>query len=61
MADSKALPQLPDSPQFSTLELVKHDATLAAPEHDNAVVAPENDRTNDAPQVCDLFNTLTLS
>ncbi|KAG7004505.1 ToMV susceptible protein tm-1(GCR26) [Physcia stellaris] len=51
MAGSVELPLSPKSPQHSTLELIKHDATLAAPERDHAVVAPESSRDGDAPQI----------
>ena len=47
----EGLAQASDSPQHSTLELVKHDASAAAPERDHAVVAPENGRQVHPPEV----------
>lgn len=43
--------QMARSPQYSTLELVKHDKSAAAPERDYATVAPENNRDREALQV----------
>ena len=51
MAESVELSPVAISPKYSTLELIKNDATAAAPERDHAVVAPEIDRQLDAPQV----------
>ena len=60
MAGSAEPPTSPESPQHSTLELIKHDATLAAPERDYAVVAPERSSDGDAPQVSHPIGNLTL-
>ena len=54
MAGSGEVSPIAISPKYSTLELVKHDATAAAPERDHAVVAPENDRQLEVPQVREL-------
>ena len=51
MTGSGESPSVAASPKYSTLELIKHDATAAAPERDHAVVAAENDRQLDALQV----------
>ena len=60
MAESTVPSQPSESPQHSTLELIKHDSTIAAPERDNAIVAPENSRANDAPQVSDPTTKLIM-
>ena len=54
MAGCGEISPIAASPKYSTLELVKHDATAAAPERDHAVVAPENDRRLEAPEVREL-------
>lgn len=61
MAGSAEVPQSPESPLHSTLELIKHDATLAASEPDYAVVAPEISGDGDAPQVSHPITNLILN
>lgn len=51
MANSEVLLPVAVSPQHSTLELAKNDATAGAPERDNAITAPEYNRDPDALQV----------
>ena len=51
MAQNEVHVEVPDLPDHSTLEPVKHDKSVTAPERDHAVVAPEIGRQNDAPEV----------
>ena len=54
MTQNQTQVEVPDVPDHSTLELVKHDQSVNAPERDHALVAPENGRQRDAPEVHNL-------
>lgn len=58
MMPQSTVPSLADSPKYSTLELVKHDADAQAPERDNTMDAPECNNEVDALQVRSLFTEI---
>ena len=51
MANAEVLLPVAMSPQHSTLELAKNDASAGAPERDHTITAPEYNRDPDALQV----------